>query len=411
MWTCILHGLAVASPLDTSVLASAASDPSGRNGLTWLGAQAGVEGNVKRFAFGGRLLGGPTLGDSARASKVAIGLQPTARTWLFRKPRGGLSTVLGAGVEFSERVAPLLSAGVAYDLRRPYRRVRPRWEGTVYSLPSTQEWRLGLSIGLVFRRREARPDVAAPMTIDTDGVAWVPMPVCDWRTMDELTNTEASATALLDSKGFRWLDVRAGSAELSSTNADGTIALEEAPPTSKPAESAPGPNVVIAAFPADEVWVDAVRYPVDDQGIAVMTLVDGMADVIVRGGGRERRFDVMVASSTTLWLSAEAPTPIRVPFAVGQAALDEMGEAAVQSILENLGGWSYEIRGSYSPDGAPQRNQELASQRAASVADALTSAGVVPEQVRVLETSDVDETDDEPDALRVAIVYPVETEP
>lgn len=416
MWTCFLLGKALASPLDTSVLVAGASSPTGDERVTWLGLQAGLEGNVSRFAIGGRALGGPTLGPAPRAPGFVVGLQPTARVWLFRRPRGGLSALVAGGIEVGERVAPLLSGGLAFDHSRSERVVRPRWEANVHGLPGTGTWRLGLSIGLVFRRR---PTVLTPVQapdnpLDTDGVAWVPLPVCDWRTVDELGRAPEAAVATLDQRGFRWLrDAAATDPPTAVASSAAAAAFPTSRPTEPEPESADQPlaTVVVAAFQGDEIVIAGEPQPVDDQGVVAVDVPPGHVEIVVRGGGRERRFDVLVPESTVLWVAAEAPAPIRVPFALGRSVLDDAGKAAVAALAETLGDWSFEVRGSHSPDGAPIRNLELAKERARTVVSALTSAGVAPGRVQVVDKLDVEESDEAPDALRVAIVYPVEMAP
>lgn len=378
---------ASAEPPEVPVHAAAGIADGQAERASWLGAHGGVEWPIGRFSLGGRALVGVLTPGRFGNGPVGATVQPVGRVWLTQPEVGGLSAVLGAGLRIEDGVAPVVSGGLAVDLG-PRGRTRPRVEGSYHVMPD--QWRLSLSAGVVLGRRPEDPvpvvEEPAPIPIDR-GVAWVPAPVCDWLTPEELLQRgDLAPMSLLDERGLRPYAEVAG---------------EQPRPTTEP-------SLVVAAWPGDEVLIDGVVAETDDGGLAVAHPPEGPVDVQIRGAGRLIERELAVAEEHALWFGVEPPPPVRIRFAVARATITAEERARILEVVENRGGWVFEVRGSHSPEGDPARNEQLARARADAVLAVLREAGLSDEQVYLSDIIDIVGLDAPPDELRAAVIYPRE---
>lgn len=349
---------------------------------------AGIAGGVglRRSALEGaiRLRGGVT----ARPSP-ALALEPTVRLWLSPPELGGLAVRLGGGLELEDRLYASLSPGLTLDLG-PSDRLRPRIDATYHLRAASDQRRLSLSLGLAWGPTPTpTPKPTLQLPTDPDVMLWVPRPVCAWREPAEVLEAAGAPLPqiLLDDRGPRPFDP------------DGT--------------TAPDPfdgELVIAAWPGDRILLDGQLIEADADGLAIVPRPRGEATVEVIGGGRIERHAIAVGQAHVLWLSAEPPSPIHVQFGLGSGQLTSEALQQIEEIAEAAGGWRFEIRGGHSPEGDPQHNEALARARSAAVAGALAEAGIPLDAIELVEELAILGADTPPEALRAAIIYPMEPE-
>ena len=128
------------------------------------------------------------------------------------------------------------------------------------------------------------------------------------------------------------------------------------------------------------------------------------------GGGRRQTLEVEVAPETALWVVPDPPGPAEVRFPSGMATLDAEARAAVQALAAAAGEWTLEVRGGFSIEGTPDRNEALASARAVAVREALLADGVDASRVRIGPNLPIDPALP-PERQRVATLVPVEGAP
>ena len=361
---------------------------------SWAGVQGSLELPLGRLAPGVRGAGGILYGDGDAAGSPVLYAQPTVRAWLTSPDRAALSAVAGLGLHVEDQVRLLASVGAALDTA-PRGRTRPRLEATYHWEAGISRWRLGMAAGLVFGKPppppvlaeepEPIPEEPAPPDLGTTGMVWVPAPVCDWLEPEELA---AYQDVLPTTVRDRWGRRPAGTPPLM---------LPPAPTT-----------VLVAAWPGDDVWVNDVQIPLDEQGFGKFRLASPEARIQVQGGGRELLLPIEVADEHALWMSVDVPTPIRIQFEVNQATLNEASLAQIEAVVGQQGGWGFEVRGSHSPEGPAARNETLSRLRAQAVFAAILAAGADPTTVRLSEGLDIAESADPPEYLRAAVIYPVE---
>jgi outer membrane protein OmpA-like peptidoglycan-associated protein len=330
------------------------------------------------------------LAADATGGTEGLGFVRPQLRWIPSDHRAiGPHVIAGGGLLFApggER--PVANAGVGIDLmRRPW---RPRIEAIGAWLPGDPEWRAFLTVGLVRRPPPVEPVVVAdvPLHAFDAAMVWVPGPVCEW-----LPPAEASEAFLRvgeDPEGVPTLQ-----------------APSEAAPEAQRG-GVPTGDLVVAGYPGDIVTIDETPFAVASDGIAWTARPEGPATVRVRGGGRREFIDVAVAAGATLWVGTTEPVDAAVWFELGSAIISSAAAAELDTFADQLGAWSVEVWGSFSPEGPDAVNHTLATRRAEAVAARLRLAGVPPEHIRVLPPR-MPEADAPPDQQRIAVVHPMET--
>lgn len=379
--------LCLAAPPELGVLATGALGSGPDEEPSWYGGQLSVQQPIGRFAIGGRVMGGGLSPGDFTDTGLHLAIEPVARVWFSDPSRPAVSALIGAGVSIESGVQGIVSAGAALDLGRR-RGFRPRIEGGYHLQPGPGRWRLSLSAGFAWQRPPppepvvVEPPPPEPVKIE-EGLVWIPEPVCDWVPYDEAAaRSEVEPTSVWDSEGRRPYG--------ESTEA-----------------SSPDPSLVVAAWPGDEVLVGGAELPTDDRGLAVGHPLPGVVAVFVRGGGRVEELEAVIPDEHALWLAIRPPEPVRVTFPVDVAELDDAARAVVAEVIGNRSDWAFEVRGSHSLEGDPDRNATLATLRARAVADALRKGGVPRSKVILSEALDVAGSDAPPEELRAAVIYPL----
>lgn len=384
-WYLSMSALA-ASP-EIGVHAAAAVGDGDAEEASWAGASAAVEWPIRRFDLGGRILFGGLTPRRFADAAVGVTVQPTARVWLTSPERAGLSAVVGAGLRVEGTARPVLSGGLGLDLGGRGT-IRPRVEGSYHWTP--ERWRWGLSAGVVFGRTPAPEPVVepvAPVRVIERGLAWIPAPVCDWLEPDELAlRSDVTPLALLDERGLRPFDAE----------------LDE--------QARQAPRLVVAAWPGDEVVLDGEAAETDADGLVVAYPAEGLVTVQVRGAGRQIVRELAVADEHALWFAVQPPPPIRVRFGVARTQILPEELQRIREVVENRGGWTFEVRGSHSPEGDPDRNTQLARARADAVVAALKAEGLSEEHIQLSDIIDIVGLDAPPEELRAAVIYPREAQ-
>lgn len=356
---------------------------------------AGFAGGVgiRRAPVGAmlRLRGGLTT-----TGAPVLALEPTARLWLAPPDTGGLAVSLGGGIQLEDRLYAVLSPGLTLDLGASDR-LRPRVDAGYHLRPADDQWRLSLALGLAWGPGEqppeiveAPPDPEPPLSTGADAMLWLPRPVCAWLEPDAVLQAAGAPIpeTWMDAGGPQPFDPQAGA-------------------------DVPEPfdgELVIAAWPGDRILLGAEPIEANDEGLAIVARPRGEATIEIRGGGRVEQHEIAFGREHVLWLSADPPSPIHVQF---DLASDRLTRAAQQQIAEAVGAagdWRFEIRGGHSPEGDPQRNEALARARSAAVAEALIAEGMPPDTIQIAEELVILGPDTAPEALRAAIIYPMEPE-
>lgn len=306
------------------------------------------------------------------------GIGPRIRLYAWAPEKTVLSLFGGGGVSGGELgLRPLLEGGLALDLLRS-NGARPRIQAR-YGWTGATDHRVLLSLGVVFGRRapvvsQPAPLVVGPSTpppeepgelvVSSQGMIWVPGPVCQWLPGDE-------ALAQIGELGLT----------LEKVTAIGPRTLADPDGEQQEDPSRPG-RIAISASPQDAVYVDDTRHPVSN-GLLVLEHPDGRAEVRIQGGGREQRLVLGITRDNVVWVDAGEPDPTRVLFDVGSAVLDATARTTIETFAANLGAWHVELFGSYSPEGDVAANRALGVLRAEAVHDALIAAGAPEAQVHL----------------------------
>ena len=226
-----------------------------------------------------------------------------------------------------------------------------------------------------------------------DAEVWVPHPVCEWVPVSEseawLAMLPADAQVSVSAPGFL--------AQTLTLDGDLEVALQPAPPQG---------GVVVIARPRDKVLIGAeVVQPAED-GVATATVPEGTHTVVVIGGGRRYEDEAALVSGYAVWVRAADPEPLTAYFTAGASTLSGDMRQAVSDMGVNAGDWTFEVQGSYSPEGSVQANETLAQRRAESVSALLQASGVESSHIRVLPAAPPT-ADDPPNLLRKVTLTPV----
>ncbi|MCP4920951.1 MAG: OmpA family protein [Proteobacteria bacterium] len=176
------------------------------------------------------------------------------------------------------------------------------------------------------------------------------------------------------------------------------------------AEAPEQASLVVTAHPADVVEVDGAPVPLQD-GTLIATVPIAELTVTVTGGGRVETHELSPASGYALWLRTSEPDPLRVQFPVNSSTLQAAQRAQIQTIAENVSGWSLQVQGGASPEGDPVRNLALANARGEAVAAALIEAGLPADRLTYLPAQAPAESDEDFEWLRFATITPIEEAP
>ncbi|MEN0060850.1 MAG: OmpA family protein [Myxococcota bacterium] len=290
----------------------------------------------------------------------AVGsLSPTLRLGRPQSSRPHLTAVLGAGASVGPDVALVLSPGFALDL--PRRQSGWRLQVAYRFVPTREDWWLELTVARLFRRRsEPKP-------------VWRAEPVCDY------------------------VDPNAPSADLLRNRSGATFPNQPTMPQAG--------VLVVAAYPGDAVSVDGTTVEADANGIAVHKR-SGAVRVAILGGGRRIRRDLLVSEDHGLWWSVPPPEPREIGFAQGSAALSSEARTSLTDVARDAGGWRFEIRGGFSPEGDDNANRQLAEARANAVRNHLIESGLDPERLDTVEAP-LDLRDAPAEGQRIALVRPL----
>ncbi len=201
---------------------------------------------------------------------------------------------------------------------------------------------------------------------------WVPHPVCEWVTSDQLASMPNAIGLVLQVRapGFLPVEVVLASGPLE-------IALQPAPAFGA---------VVVVASPGDRLSIGGKAFPISPDGTAVFGAAEGPLEVEVVGGGRRVVLDGAVAGGYALWLRAPTPAPLTVTFPPGSSVVPAEAEASIRAYADRLGDHPIRVVGS-SAVGEPHETRALAVQRAEALAAALVAAGVPRASVKVLSSS------------------------
>lgn len=374
---------ALARPVPTvevHAVGLAAQDP----GSAVVGVGAGVTPGVRIW---GPLQGELMLEAGWRATgeaRVAAALGLRAFVLDPDRYRVRPSVSLAIGLDAVPDVQPLFQAGGAVDVA-----VAPDWAlrfgaGVIARgvTPDVAPDAGRFTVGFLWRPAPPPrvwpgdlPEVPAPLVepapeiILPEDAMWLPYPDCD------VVSPEEVARFLVEQDVAR----RAALAE--------ALGVDEAE-----AEVTPDlGGVVVVAHVGDVVRLgDAPPVPAEADGTATLRAPQGGIEVEVVGGGRREALRVVVLAGQAVYVRVGSPDTARVRFPLGSSVLSRRGRAEVEALAANTGDWTWHLVGSWSPEGDPVRNRQLAEDRARAVAEALVAAGVPDDRV-VLGT--VDEPD------------------
>ncbi|MCA9491305.1 MAG: OmpA family protein [Myxococcales bacterium] len=371
-WT--LETEATASPASSSLVAwRAHTGPRWASGPFALGALAGVS-NLAVFSreLGADLdLAGHGGVYAASMLGRALGVRADARVHLTG--RDGTALV----------VVPELTAGIVVRFPGPE---EPAPVPVVAAAPEPAA-------------PPARTAPELPPIEPAEARVWVPHPYCEW------LDPQAAAELVRSSEGVRVVRIAAPGRVALEVPLDGAaqaVVLPEAPALG---------GLVVAAAPGDRVSLDGELLVVDPTGVALGTAPGGDHVVEIVGGGRRERLDVALADRQTLWLPATPPATVEIRFSVGSAELSRAEREALKHVAEAAGDHAFRLRGMASPEGEEVANEALAGLRAEAVRDALASAGIAPERLR-LDPPAVGGSGDPSELRRVDVVpLTVEDEP
>ena len=318
------------------------------------------------------------------------------------------SLIAGYGMRLGGPALPEGALGVGLEL--PY---DLRLQGR-YLLVGTEVHSFQLSFGWVRRppEPEAEPEPVLvevepePVTesepepfqirVSPEGTqVWLPHPICQWMDIE-------AATPLLE-------DLPEGTPLRFRAPGHLPVTAEAAPEMVVELDEAPiQGSLLVIAEPSDRVIVNDSEVQPDADGVVVLTVGEELLRVEVIGGGRATVWDpVGVSDGEAVWLRADEPGPLHVTFPVDSSVLGRAGRQAITEIAGNAADWSFQVSGSFSPEGNLEHNKELAEGRAQAAAQALVDAGVSADRIEVLPPPDsVDEQEDWAQ-LRGAWVVPV----
>lgn len=321
--------------------------------------------------------------------------------------RGALALAAGFGARFPSEVIPRGTVGAVADI--PVSDVvfiRPQVRYLFADVASPGAGQFGL--GVVWRGRVKVEPVAVPdpvpqpvvaeappaVRVDPAGaMVWLPHPVCEWipaaRVGDMVGKLLPADRLRFAAAGYLPQEATAGGL--------GDITLRPAP--------AQG-SILVVAESGDSVKIGGQEVVTAADGVALVSVPEGVVTGSVVGGGRSVSFEVAVGSGYAVWVRAPEPHAIRIAFGRGVSTLAPADLAIVSDVAHAAGGWTFLVQGSASADGTASANLSLADERSAVVAAALYAAGIPASRVVVRPAVVADEHTD-PVVARSAVLIPV----
>jgi len=274
---------------------------------------------------------------------------------------------------------------------------------------SDWEWTLGLMfhpgppkepepVPIVEPEPEPEGEPEDSLSVDpSDAMVWIPHPICQWVPADssDAALAEAETALRVTAPGYLPSEVK--------LNGPTSVALEPAPEQG---------SVVVIATPGDAVLLGEQVLSLGADGTAVINAPIGPLTLDVTGGGRAETRDLVVASGYGVWVRFSTPEDVELLFPMGVSALSPEGLDAVATLGELSGDSTFEIQGSYSPEGDQEANRALAEARARAAGQALIDAGVPEERVIYVPSDDHDEDDEQKaESLRSVRIHPSGAKP
>lgn len=308
------------------------------------------------------------------------------------------SLYAGYGARLGAEPTPAGAAGFALDL--PVAGRLALRTQAVFIVEGVSFETFALQLGVV--RTPAPPEPPPPRTVvqypgpppAPQANIWLPHPYCQWVTSEELERLRPGLPPDLVLR-----------VEADDSRARELPASEPLPPP-EPAPTQGG--LVVAGRPGDALTVAGHPLQPGQDGVVVMTANAGVVDVAIVGGGQAQNLQAAVAANYVLWVRPPTPRPLIVWFDQGSSALDDEDRARLHALAASAGEWSFEVQGSYSPEGNAEKNRLLAEDRARVAAAHLRAEGVPEARVIVLPAAVPDPGDEEaPELLRSCTVRPV----
>lgn len=338
--------------------------------------------------------GGARVGNAPWATLV-----PRARVYLSDPSQPVFSIFGGAGADMLPDTQLVGQAGAAIDLGA-HSAVRARIQAMMMvreDLASHIVFGVGAKLGRATHPEPvivpepvvvAEPLEERPIVLGEPGMVWVPGPVCQWLPVQKAPKVMALRGLVIERP--------------TSITARSLFGKRPAPADRMPMTG----KLVVVASQAEVITIDGNPVSVKD-GLIITTPDALRAEVEVIGGGRTLKVPVAVVADNAVWLPIEPPETMRFSFGQGQTRLDAATQEALSAVAAQSGNWSYELHGSFSPEGSRQGNLALANARAKGVRDALVEYGIPEDRIRMGEPQPPEEGLDA-DAQRSAIVIPVE---
>lgn len=346
-------------------------------------------------------------------------LYPSLRVF-FTNPEakwGGVSARLGGGVdlEFPPReatiVKPVLLPALGLDLRL-FDDLRLRFD-VGYLTHFDDMGALSGQIGVVFtpRRKVVEPVELPPEPFEESGLVWLGAPVCDW------SDPEEARLFIAESEGDPLVDEPAPAVEGETD----LLANSENPPVEE--EPVPRGSLVVVGWAGDVGTVkvtgfddeEPVEAPIErfaDDGVVVLTLPEGIAEVTVVGGGRTESLagPVAISDGSATWVRFGDPRDARVLFDLGSSRISDDARAMIADMAAQSGNAYWSLLGSYSPEGSVEANIRLGTSRAEAVRELLVEAGVDPAHV-LISTRQFPNPDEPPEQQRSVEIVPLSSLP
>ncbi len=294
------------------------------------------------------------LDATAPLDRWRLGLAPGLR--LFLTPRSKYkvapSLAVRGGTDLGpDRVDVLVGGDVALDI----------------FVDEAKHWAVRLEAGALTRNLPlvagrggiavvwSPPKKAPPPPQTPDGVWW-PYPHCAWIDGDE---------------AHAWLEDRDRARGLSAAGATGSAVVQDGE-----GEQEGQGSLFVAGFPGDLVTIDDATSRTAPDGVAAWVAKDGVVNLVVTGGGRRVERSATLAQGYATWVRVPPPKPVVIGFDLGSAVVRPEVRDQLLLMAQTTGAWRWELHGSYSPEGADEKNAALADERARAVAAVLVAAGL-----------------------------------